>query len=40
VPDEAAIVRRIFHAYAAGMSPRAIAAALNRDRVPAPRGPS
>ena len=40
MPDEAAIVRRIFHAYAAGMSPRAIAAALNRDRVPAPRGPS
>lgn len=36
--DEAAIVRLIFAEYAAGVPPRAIAAALNRDRVPSPRG--
>ncbi|MBL6851895.1 MAG: recombinase family protein [Alphaproteobacteria bacterium] len=35
---EAAIVRRIFAAYGAGDTPRAIAAALNTDGVPAPRG--
>lgn len=37
-PAEAAIVRRIFEAYAAGMSARAIALMLNREGVPAPRG--
>jgi hypothetical protein len=35
---EAAIVRRIFKGYAAGKSPRDIAAALNRERIPGPRG--
>lgn len=35
---EAAIVRRILAAYAAGEAPRAIAGELNRDGVPAPRG--
>ena len=34
---EAAIVRDIFTAYAAGKSPKAIAHALNRQKVPAPR---
>ncbi|MGI3170021.1 recombinase family protein [Pseudooceanicola sp. C21-150M6] len=38
VPHEAEVVRRIFETYAAGQSPRAIAAALNEDSVPAPRG--
>jgi DNA invertase Pin-like site-specific DNA recombinase len=37
---EAAIVVRIFQNYAAGISPRAIAAALNRERVIGPRGGS
>ncbi len=37
-PEEAAIVRRIFDAYVSGQSPRAIAAALNRNNVPSPRG--
>ena len=37
-PDQADIVRRIFAEYAAGISPRDIAAGLNRDRVPSPRG--
>lgn len=36
--DQAAIVRRIFAEYADGMTPRAIAAALNREGIPAPRG--
>src|SRR5215204_3353263 len=35
---EAAIVRRIFREYAAGASPRAIAASLNGERVPGPSG--
>jgi DNA invertase Pin-like site-specific DNA recombinase len=35
---EAAIVRRIFAAFAAGKSPRRIAVDLNRDRIPGPRG--
>lgn len=35
---QAAIVRRIFADFAAGLSPRAIAAALNREGVAAPRG--
>ena len=38
VEEEAEVVRRIFEAYAAGDSPRAIAAALNAERVAAPRG--
>ena len=36
--EEAAIVRRIFEEYAAGKSPRQIAAELNAAAVPAPRG--
>jgi site-specific DNA recombinase len=35
---EAAIVRRIFAEFIAGRTPRAIAAALNADGVPPPRG--
>ncbi len=35
---EAAIIRRIFSAYAAGLSPRQIALSLNKEAVPAPRG--
>ncbi len=37
-PSHAAVVVRIFRDYAAGASPRAIAAALNREGVPGPRG--
>jgi site-specific DNA recombinase len=37
-PGEAAIVRRIFGAYVLGQSPRVIAAALNREDLPSPRG--
>ena len=37
-PDQAAVVRRIFKDYANGVSPRAIAQALNRDGVEGPRG--
>jgi site-specific DNA recombinase len=37
-PSEADVVRRIFRAFAAGQSPRAIAKALNADRVPGPDG--
>jgi site-specific DNA recombinase len=37
VPNEAKIVRRIFADYAAGLSPRAIVAALNAEGVPSPR---
>lgn len=37
-PEEAAIVLRIFERYAAGQSPRAIAAALNQEGVKPPRG--
>ncbi|WP_096869857.1 recombinase family protein [Phaeobacter piscinae] len=37
-PEEAMIVRRIFAEYAAGKSPRQIAADLNAASVPAPRG--
>lgn len=36
--NEAEIVRRIFNDYIAGYSPRDIAAALNRESVPGPRG--
>jgi site-specific DNA recombinase len=39
-PEQAAIVRRIFTEYAAGGSPKAIARALNREKVPGPRGRS
>jgi len=35
---EAAVVRRIFSEYVAGRTPREIAAVLNRERVPPPRG--
>ncbi len=37
-PNQAAIVLRIFKDYDAGLSPKAIAAALNREHIPAPRG--
>jgi site-specific DNA recombinase len=37
-PEQAAIVQRIFQEYAAGSSPKAITRALNRDKVPGPRG--
>jgi site-specific DNA recombinase len=38
VEDEAAIVRRIFEAYAAGRTPRDIAHDLNRENIRPPRG--
>lgn len=38
VEDEAAIVRRIFAAYAAGRTPRDIAHDLNRENIRPPRG--
>ena len=38
VPEQAAIVRRIFTEYLAGKSPRAIARALNQDGIPGPTG--
>jgi site-specific DNA recombinase len=37
-PAQAGIIRRIFEEYVAGRSPRAIAADLNRERIPSPRG--
>ena len=37
-PSQAAIIRRIFKEYADGMAPRQIAARLNREAVPSPRG--
>ncbi len=37
-PEEAAIVRRIFAAFAEGKSPRAIAAVLNKEGIPGPSG--
>jgi hypothetical protein len=37
-PQQAAIVRRIIAEYAAGNSPKAIARALNREKVSGPRG--
>ena len=37
-PSQAAIVQRIFKEYADGMAPRQIAARLNREGVPSPRG--
>lgn len=38
VPHKAAIVRRIFDDYAAGVAPREIAARLNADGIPSPSG--
>jgi len=38
VEAEADVIRRVFALYSEGMSPRAIAGLLNRDRIPAPRG--
>ena len=35
---EAAVIRRVFRDYAQGVSPRTIAARLNQERVPGPRG--
>ena len=37
-PVEAAVVRRIFEAYASGMPPRKIAWMLNKEAIPGPRG--
>ncbi|MET4341181.1 hypothetical protein ABIC08_002766 [Bradyrhizobium sp. RT9b] len=37
-PETSAVVKRIFEEYVAGASPRVIAAALNADNIPAPRG--
>ncbi len=37
-PDQAEIVRRIFRDYSHGQSPRAIAAALNKEGIAGPRG--
>src|SRR6185369_15496506 len=34
----AGVIRRIFEAYAGGRSPRAIAAELNKEGIPSPRG--
>lgn len=38
VEEEAAIIRRIFQAFSSGQSPKAIAAALNREGIPGPLG--
>jgi DNA invertase Pin-like site-specific DNA recombinase len=38
VPEEAAIVRRVFEAYVCGQSPRAIARTLNEEGISGPRG--
>ena len=38
MPEEAAIVRRIFNDYMAGASPKQIAKALNREGMRGPRG--
>ena len=38
VPAEAAVVRRIFRDYAAGVSPRALASQLNQEGIPGPGG--
>jgi site-specific DNA recombinase len=38
VTDEADVIRRIFGAYAVGMTPRSIAATLNSEAIEAPRG--
>ncbi len=39
-PEEATVVARVLEDYAKGLSPRVIAASLNRGRVPGPRGGS
>lgn len=36
--EQASVIRRIFDAYVSGTSPRAIAARLNQEGIPAPRG--
>ncbi|WP_426289484.1 recombinase family protein [Ensifer adhaerens] len=38
IPEQAEIIRRVFREYAAGVSPRAIAARLNHERIPGPKG--
>jgi len=38
LPEQAAIIRRIFQDYGAGVSPKRIVLALNHDGVPGPRG--
>ncbi len=38
IEDEALVIRRIFREYAAGVSPMKIAAQLNAEGIPAPRG--
>jgi site-specific DNA recombinase len=37
-PDEARIIKKVFTEYAAGVSPREIAAGLTRDNIPTPNG--
>lgn len=37
-PETAGVVKRIYEEYVSGASPRAIAAGLNADNIPAPRG--
>ncbi|PYE85227.1 recombinase family protein [Phyllobacterium leguminum] len=38
IPEEAETIRRIFHEFASGKSPKAIAVDLNRDGIPGPLG--
>ncbi|WP_318527508.1 recombinase family protein [Defluviimonas sp. WL0002] len=38
IPEEAAIIRRIFREFASGHSPKAIAKRLNSEKIPGPRG--
>ena len=38
VPEEALVIQRIFRAFAAGQSPKAIAVELNKDGIPGPLG--
>jgi site-specific DNA recombinase len=38
IPEQSAVLTRVFEAYAAGQSPRAIARMLNAEGVPGPRG--
>jgi len=40
VPEQADVVNRIFEEFDAGRNPREIAAGLNADRIPGPRGPT
>jgi site-specific DNA recombinase len=37
-PETSAVIKRIYKEYAAGTSPRSIAAGLNSDNIPSPRG--